>query len=45
MKRKFYYDIPSFSPDKDGNIIFMHKYSMAQIESFKYGVSKDNDFF
>lgn len=45
MKREFYYDIPSFSPDKDGNIIFLYKYSMGPIESFKYGVSKDNQYF
>ena len=45
MKSIFYYDMPSFNPDKEGNIIFLHKYSMAPIESFKYGISKDNQYF
>lgn len=38
----FYYDIPSFRRDKEENIIFLHKYSMELIESFKYRISKEN---
>ena len=33
MKRKYYYDIPTFNADNDGNIIIIHKYSMAPIET------------
>lgn len=45
MKQKYYYDTPTFNPDKDGSIILIHKYSIAPIESFTYGITKDNQFF
>lgn len=45
MKRKYYYDIPNFIPDNDGNIVLINKYSVAPIESFTYGITKDNQFF
>lgn len=45
MERKYYYETPTFNPDKDGNIIFIHKYSIAPIESFTYGITKDKQYF
>ena len=45
MVRKYYYDEPVFEPDEEGNIIIIHKYSIAPIESFTYGITKDKQFF
>lgn len=45
MKVKYYYDIPTFNADEHGNVIIIHKYSVAPIESFTYGITKDNQYF
>lgn len=45
MKRKFYYDIPTLEANEDGNIVIIHKYSMAPIETFTYGITFDNQYF
>ena len=45
MKRKFFYDIPTFIPDKNGNIVLMEKKSVSPIEYFQYGINQNGKFY
>ena len=45
MKIKYYYDVPNLSEDEDGNVIIIHKYSIAPIEYFTYGITFDKHYF
>ena len=41
MVRKYYYDELVYEPDEEGNVIIIHKDSIAPIESFTYGITKE----
>ena len=45
LKRKFFYDIPTFIPDENGNIILLQKKSVSPIEIFQYGISQNGKFY
>lgn len=45
MGVKFYYDFPKLTCNENGNIEIFHKYSVAPIEAFTYGITKEREFF
>ena len=45
MKRKFFYDIPTFVPDENGNVVLFQKKSISQLEFFQYGMNKYGKYY
>jgi len=42
---RFLYGIPTLRQDLEGNIVIIHKYSLAPIETLTYGITKDKEFY